>query len=112
MLYLTNTLSRELYGVRQESRQSRFMREVDSTLIRRIAPERNTAQVRPLSREPYVDYSESQLPDDEPSSGGDGLGIGARVMHPIFGRGVIHKREGRGDGAKAWVSFDRGGIKQ
>ncbi len=112
LLYLTNTLSRELYGVRQESRQSRFMREVDSTLIRRIAPERNTAQVRPLSREPYVDYSESQLPDDEPSSGADGLGIGARVMHPIFGRGVIHKREGRGDGAKAWVSFDRGGIKQ
>src|SRR6266851_4300192 len=112
LLYLTNTLSRELYGVRQESRQSRFMREVDSTLIRRIAPERNTAQVRPLSREPYVDYSESQLPDAEPASGGDGLGIGARVMHPIFGRGVIHKREGRGDGAKAWVSFDRGGIKQ
>jgi ATP-dependent DNA helicase UvrD/PcrA len=112
LLYLTNTLSRELYGLRQESRQSRFMREVDSTLIRRIAPERNSAPVRPLSREPYVDYSESQLPDDEPASGGDGLGIGARVMHPIFGRGVIHKREGRGDGAKAWVSFDRGGIKQ
>jgi ATP-dependent DNA helicase UvrD/PcrA len=114
LLYLTNTLSRELYGLRQESRQSRFMREIDSTLIRRIAPERNSAQVRPLSpREPYVDYSESQLPDDEPSSGGgDGLGIGARVMHPIFGRGVIHRREGRGDGAKAWVSFDRGGIKQ
>jgi ATP-dependent DNA helicase UvrD/PcrA len=112
LLYLTNTLSRELYGLRQESRQSRFMREVDSTLIRRIAPERNSAPVRPLSREPYVDYSESQLPDDEPSGGGDGLGIGARVMHPIFGRGVIHKREGRGDGAKAWVSFDRGGIKQ
>jgi DNA helicase-2/ATP-dependent DNA helicase PcrA len=115
LLYLANTLSRELYGLRQESRQSRFMREIDSTLIRRIAPERNSAQVRPLSpREPYVDYSDSQLPDDEPSSsgGGDGLGIGARVMHPIFGRGVIHRREGRGDGAKAWVSFDRGGIKQ
>ncbi len=114
LLYLTNTLSRELYGVRQESRQSRFLREVDSALIRRIAPERNSAPVRPLSREPYVDYSDSQLQDDEPSSsaGGDGLGIGARVIHPIFGRGIIRKREGRGDGAKAWVNFERGGIKQ
>jgi DNA helicase-2/ATP-dependent DNA helicase PcrA len=112
LLYLTNTLSRELYGLRQESRQSRFLREIDSALIRRIAPERNSAPVRPLSREPYVDFTDSQLPDDEPASGGDGLGIGARVIHPIFGRGIIRKREGRGDGAKAWVNFERGGIKQ
>jgi DNA helicase-2/ATP-dependent DNA helicase PcrA len=113
LLYLTNTLSRELYGVRQESRQSRFLREVDSTLIRRIAPERNSSPVRSQSREPYVDFTDSQLPDDEPSSGGgDGFGIGARVIHPIFGRGVVRKREGRGDSAKAWVNFDRGGIKQ
>jgi DNA helicase-2/ATP-dependent DNA helicase PcrA len=111
LLYLTNTLSRELYGVRQESRQSRFLREIDSALIRRIAPERNSAPVRQVSREPYVDFTDSQLPDDEPSSG-DGLGIGAKVIHPIFGRGIIRKREGRGDSAKAWVNFDRGGIKQ
>jgi len=112
LLYLTNTLSRELYGMRQESRQSRFLREVDPALIRRIAPERNSSPVRPLSREPYVDFTDSQLPDDEPPSSGDGLGIGARVIHPIFGRGIIRKREGRGDGTKAWVNFERGGIKQ
>src|SRR6202030_3703500 len=41
LLYLTNTFSREIYGVRQESRQSRFMREIDPALIRRIAPERH-----------------------------------------------------------------------
>ena len=62
LLYLTNTLSREIYGVRQESRQSRFMREIDPALIRRIAPERHAAPVRPLSpREAYVDYGDSQL---------------------------------------------------
>jgi DNA helicase-2/ATP-dependent DNA helicase PcrA len=41
----------------------------------------------------------------------DGLGIGARVIHPTFGRGIVRRREGRGDGAKAWVNFERGGIK-
>src|SRR5260370_934701 len=112
LLYLTNTLSSELYDVSRESGQSRFVREVDSALIRRIAPERNSSPVRPLSREPYVDFTDSQLPDDEPPSKGDGLGIGARVIHPIFGRGVVRKREGRGDSAKAWVNFDRSGIKQ
>jgi DNA helicase II / ATP-dependent DNA helicase PcrA len=112
LLYLTNTLSREIYGVRQESRQSRFMREVDPALIRRIAPVRETAQIRPLSpSETYVDHTDSQLPDDEPGPGGDGLSIGARVVHPTFGRGIVRRREGRGDGAKAWVNFERGGIK-
>jgi DNA helicase-2/ATP-dependent DNA helicase PcrA len=112
LLYLTNTLSREIYGVRQESRQSRFMREIDPSLIRRIAPERNTSVVRPLSpRESYVDLSDSQLPDDEPGPGGDSLSIGAKVVHPTFGRGIVRRREGRGDTAKAWVNFERGGIK-
>jgi ATP-dependent DNA helicase UvrD/PcrA len=112
LLYLTNTLSREIYGMRQESRQSRFMREIDSSLIRRIAPERNTSVVRPLSpRESYVDPSDSQLPDDEPGPGGDSLSIGAKVVHPTFGRGIVRRREGRGDTAKAWVNFERGGIK-
>jgi DNA helicase-2/ATP-dependent DNA helicase PcrA len=112
LLYLTNTLSREIYGVRQESRQSRFMREVDPSLIRRIAPERHTTPVRPISpREAYVDYGDSQLPDDEPGPGGNGFSIGAKVVHPTFGRGIVRRREGRGDGAKAWVNFERGGIK-
>jgi DNA helicase-2/ATP-dependent DNA helicase PcrA len=112
LLYLTNTLSRELYGLRQESRASRFLREVDSALIRRIAPARQASPVRPLSpREAYVDYADSQLPDDDPGPGGDGLSIGARVLHPTFGRGVVRRREGRGDSAKAWVNFERGGIK-
>src|SRR5579863_5028174 len=39
LLYLTNTLSRELYGKRDDSRPSRFLREIDHDLIRRIAPE-------------------------------------------------------------------------
>ena len=114
LLYLTNTLSRELYGVRQESRPSRFLREIDPALIRRIAPareaERRYARCRRAST--YVDYSDSQLPDDERRGpAATASRIGARVIHPTFGRGVVRRREGRGDGAKAWVNFERGGIK-
>ena len=68
--------------------------------------------MRPISpRESYVDLSDSQLPDDEPGPGADGLSVGARVIHPTFGRGIVRRREGRGDSAKAWVNFDRSGIK-
>jgi DNA helicase-2/ATP-dependent DNA helicase PcrA len=110
LLYLTNTLSRELYGKRDDSRPSRFLREVDHDLIRRIAPE---AEPRPLlrtpSREPYVDYTDSQV--SEHDAVGADLAIGVRVMHQTFGRGVVRRREGHGDGTKVWVNFDRGGIK-
>ncbi|MDB5108324.1 MAG: pcrA [Candidatus Binatus sp.] len=111
LLYLTNTLSRELYGNRQETRQSRFLREVDPALIHRIAPDRSSRPIQPLSREPYVDYSDSQVQHDEPAASGDGFAVGARVIHPSFGRGVIKRREGRGDATKAWVAFERSGLK-
>ncbi len=114
-LYLSNTVSRELYGVRQQSRPSRFMAEVDPALIRRIAPDRLGAAAVKLTMpgESYVDYSDSQLPDGSDGGEGeaDGLGVGARVIHPTFGPGIVRRREGRADSAKAWVDFGRGGVK-
>jgi DNA helicase II / ATP-dependent DNA helicase PcrA len=110
LLYLTNTLSRELYGRRDDTRPSRFLREVEQDLLRRIAPEAESRTVlRAPSREPYVDYTDSQVSEDD--GAGDDLAIGARVLHQTFGRGVVRRREGRGDSAKVWVNFDRGGIK-
>jgi DNA helicase-2/ATP-dependent DNA helicase PcrA len=111
LLYLTNALSRELYGNRQDTIPSRFLGEIDQALIRRIAPENAPpGRLRPPSREPYVDYSDSQLPEEdgaEPAS----LNVGARVYHQTFGRGVIKRREGRGDASKVWITFERGGLK-
>ena len=112
-LYLTNTISRELYGVRQQSRPSRFMAEIDPALIRRIAPERAGAAAVKLAMpgESYVDYTDSQLGDGSGDGEPDSLAIGARVVHPTFGPGIIRRREGRGDSAKAWVDFGRAGVK-
>ena len=67
----------------------------------------NSWILRQPSREPYVDYSDSQEDDSNP----DGFTVGAKVQHQTFGRGVIKRREGRGDAAKAWIAFDRGGLK-
>jgi DNA helicase II / ATP-dependent DNA helicase PcrA len=110
LLYLSNTFSRELYGVRQESRPSRFLSEIDGGLLRRIAPERPRTSPRDAaSREPYVDYSDGQLEGGEEPH--EVVAVGARVMHSTFGRGIVRRREGRGDAAKAWVDFDRAGLK-
>jgi DNA helicase II / ATP-dependent DNA helicase PcrA len=110
LLYLTNALSRELYGNRQDTKPSRFLNEIGQALIRRIAPEdARPGVLRPPSHEPYVDYSDSQLPAEEgtPAS----LNVGARVYHQTFGRGIIKRREGRGDAAKVWIAFEQTGLK-
>jgi DNA helicase-2/ATP-dependent DNA helicase PcrA len=109
LLYLTNTLTRELYGQRSESRPSRFLGEIDPALLNRIAPERPGTPLRRPGEGTYIDYSTSQISDDE--ADGDGFPVGARVIHQTFGRGVVRRREGRGAAAKAWVQFERGGMK-
>jgi DNA helicase-2/ATP-dependent DNA helicase PcrA len=110
-LYLTNTLTRELYGQRQEPRPSRFLAEIEQDLLKRIAPERDAPTIlRTPSREPYVDYTDSQLPETDVSVG-DTFAVGRKVQHVTFGQGVIKRREGRGDGTKVWVHFDRSGLK-
>jgi DNA helicase-2/ATP-dependent DNA helicase PcrA len=110
LLYLTNALSRELYGNRQDGSPSRFLREIDRALINRIEPERRSPGVlRQPSREPYVDYSDSQVPEDDDNH--DFCAVGRQVQHATFGRGVVRRREGRGDAAKVWIAFERGGLK-
>ena len=119
-LYLTNTLTRELYGRREESKPSRFLAEIDRGLIRRIAPEEPAQASGVPSRasgfsrgqsfnEPYVDYSDNQLPEEDAHAAA--FAIGTRVVHPTFGSGIVRKREGRGDATKVWVAFERSGMK-
>jgi DNA helicase-2/ATP-dependent DNA helicase PcrA len=110
LLYLTNTLSRELYGRRARVAPVAVPARIEQDLI---APNRAGGGVRtvrpPLARSRTSIIPTARLPDDD--GAGDDLAIGAHVMHQTFGRGVVRRREGRGDGAKVWVNFDRGGIK-
>ena len=113
LLYLTNTLSRELYGQRQESRPSRFLARNRSRPDSRIAPETPalSASARAAARAPTSTTATARCPKTDEAGDGDSLGVGAHVVHPTFGRGVVRRREGRGEGAKVWVHFERGGIK-
>ncbi|HXR24359.1 MAG TPA: UvrD-helicase domain-containing protein [Candidatus Binataceae bacterium] len=111
LLHLTNALSREIYGRREDATPSRFVREIDPAMLHRIEPERQAQGIlRQPSREPYVDYSDSQLPESD-APAGDGCAVGAKVYHATFGRGVVKRREGRGEAAKVWIAFERGGLK-
>jgi DNA helicase-2/ATP-dependent DNA helicase PcrA len=113
LLYLTNARSREIYGLRQEARPSRFLAEIDPALIRQIGEAIHGGMPSAFSRATYIDYSEGDPAIDETEDQNqDGLlRLGSRVAHPSFGVGHIRRLEGRGESAKAWVHFERGGIK-
>ena len=113
LLYLTNTLSRETLwrapGVASVAIPARGRPRPDSPDRARARNRRRCARcrrARPTSITPTA-----SCPTTSRAAAATASAIGARVIHPTFGRGVVRQREGRGDGAKAWVNFERGGIK-
>jgi DNA helicase-2/ATP-dependent DNA helicase PcrA len=58
-------------------------------------------------------YAQDDAPDDysQVESSSNGLRKGARVLHEIFGEGRVLELSGKGDNAKAVVSFDNAGRK-
>ncbi|WP_339644392.1 DNA helicase II [uncultured Porticoccus sp.] len=102
-LYLTFAESRQQYGIENYNRVSRFVRDIPANLVEEV---RLRAQIkRPTSyaRQPAMNLSDS---------GEDtGLSLGQRVLHPVFGEGVVINFEGNGAHARVQVNFDKEGTK-
>ena len=107
---------------RSSNPPSRFLRELPEDAIRQIGAwteERAVAASRfgdhaaPIPRvastveEPTIDYSMSQ---EEGSA--SSLAVGTRVVHPMFGPGIVRRREGSGPATKLTVQFERAGLKK
>ncbi|WP_438951110.1 DNA helicase II [Porticoccus sp.] len=102
-LYLTFAESRQQYGTENYNRVSRFVRDIPANLVEEV---RLRAQIkRPASyaRQPAMNLSDS----GENTS----LSLGQRVLHPIFGEGVVLNFEGNGAHARVQVNFDKEGTK-
>ena len=127
-------------GRTEFSRPSRFVRELpkelvifDSGLSSHASPWDRPKAVRPLGGDLPTDFSDrpvfrsappapsrrvlierrdaSDTPEEKHKRIG-ALAVGGRVVHKRFGAGVIDELEGRGDNAKATVTFDTGETKK
>ena len=127
-------------GRTEFSRPSRFVRELpkelvtfDSGLSSHASPWDRPKAVRPTGGDLPTDFSDRPVFHATPSTpsrrvfierreAGDApeekhtqigaLAVGGRVLHKRFGAGVINELEGRGDNAKATVTFDTGETKK
>ena len=127
-------------GRTEFSRPSRFVRELpkelvtfDSGLSSHTSPWDRPKAVCPTGGDLPTDFSDRPVFHATPSApsrrvfierreAGDApeekhthigaLAVGGRVLHKRFGAGVINELEGRGDNAKATVTFDTGETKK
>ena len=127
-------------GRTEFSRPSRFVRELpkelvtfDSGLSSHASPWDRPKAVRPVGGDLPTDFSDRPVFRSAPPApsrrvlierreAGDtpeekhkrigALAVGGRVVHKRFGAGVIDELEGRGDNAKATVTFDTGETKK
>ena len=93
-LVLTYAESRRIHGSESYNTASRFVREIPAELIHEV---RLGASVsRPLATLAPAAHAES------------GVSLGQRVMHKVFGEGVVTNFDGRGTNAPVAVSFTEG----
>jgi len=127
-LALTATRNRFLFGQRQRTTPSRFLRELPPELYLDVSDQAVTLgrggtaspaqRTRPTSAAgaARLDSSAATKPRRRPSptvtdASGTGWRPGDRVRHARFGRGVVLSCRGRGPGLKLIVFFDRAGRK-
>ena len=64
------------------------------------------------SRRVFIERREAGDAPEEKHTHIGALAVGGRILHKRFGAGVINELEGRGDNAKATVTFDTGETKK
>jgi DNA helicase-2/ATP-dependent DNA helicase PcrA len=102
-LYLTFAESRQQYGTESYNTVSRFVRDIPTEHIEEI---RLGGKI--TSPTSYAKKSVSQFSDEGTDTG---LKLGQRVIHKVFGEGVILNFEGNGPNARIQVNFSNNGSK-
>ena len=96
-LIVTYAENRRLHGSDMYNTPSRFIREIPGELIEEVRL--NGSVSRPLGSLSHHSLNEPPV---------EGLDLGRRVLHQVFGEGVVTQFEGQGSNARVEVSFSEG----
>ena len=111
-LFLTCAAERFRFGDRTYQSPSRFIQEIPDELIEILGTasrgaRSSSASERSSSGGSRFDYSYGQ----EEAGEGEGVQVGTRVRHPVFGRGEILAVLGTDLNQKLRIKFERAGVK-
>lgn len=122
-LYLTNAFSRTLYGKTQYNQPSRFVAEIDDSLVKPegIQPQKLTASSSPspFSTSKSFKQVKYQQATREPvssktASGGEkeNWTTGDKVKHKKWGTGTVVKVSGKANDVELDIAFPQQGVKR
>ncbi|MBJ20520.1 MAG: ATP-dependent DNA helicase PcrA [Deltaproteobacteria bacterium] len=107
-LFLTCAAERFRYGDRTYQSPSRFLQEIPDELIETLGSASRSARSRVSSAggsSSRFDYSYAQ------GEASEGIALGTRVRHPVFGRGEVLAVLGSDLNQKLRIKFERAGVK-
>lgn len=117
-LYLTNASSRMLYGRIQYNRASRFLEEIDKTILEREGAQPNSQanfsrQSGTPQRAKYIQPQKTSV-SSKIKTGGDlnTWQAGDKVAHKLWGVGTVVKVSGRAKDLELDVAFPSQGVKR
>ncbi|MHC9533268.1 DNA helicase PcrA [Dellaglioa sp. BT-FLS60] len=119
-LYLTNAFSRMLYGRRQSNQASRFIGEIDETLLeldnKTAAPSASSVRASYSNQRATATtyHRPTKTVERDSGTGADAVvwRIGEKVEHKAWGTGTIVKVSGSGSDAELDIAFKEQGIKR
>lgn len=103
-LVITWAETRRLYGSETFNKVSRFTREIPPELIREVRLGNQVSR-------PFGPGRGKGTMFKEEATESTGFALGQRVMHSLFGEGVVLNYEGHGAQARIQVNFDEEGSK-
>ncbi|MGN5518469.1 DNA helicase II [Halopseudomonas sp. Lyrl_26] len=103
-LVITWAETRRLYGSETFNKLSRFVREIPSELIREVRLGNQVSRPFGPGRGKGAMFSQE-------ATESTGFALGQRVVHSLFGEGVVLNYEGHGAQARIQVNFDDEGSK-
>ena len=111
-LFLTCAAERFRFGDRTYQSPSRFLQEIPDEVIETLGTasrgsRSSSSSARSSSGGSRFDYSYAQ---DEAGEG-EGVQVGTRVRHPVFGRGEVLAVMGADLNQKLRIKFERAGVK-
>ena len=118
-LFLTHAKERLLYGQTQYNPLSNFVKEIPPSLLDRFDRGENRARVAGGNRaapayEPRITGGIGKKPTapPKPKVAVEIFAVGANVVHPVFGRGMILSARNLGSDTLYEVAFDNVGTKK
>ncbi len=116
-LYLLHAQSRMLFGSTSRNNLSRFCEEISDEYIEKTGVKRPTGQTVGVgstsvaSSQKFNPFARKEVPSAPSNSAGSSFAVGDKVMHKVFGVGMIISAQKMGNDTMLEVSFDKVGTK-